>query len=123
MKEEGSNGQGKGREGKDRKTHHNNKRIPIKEPSIHIRDEPNRERAHRSRDVALVPEARAREVVRDPANARDRDEHVQLAPVPRRVVAQAEEERVRRHREERCQVQVPCSVRFSSGSRDKTANG
>ena len=42
-------------------------------------------------------------MVRDPADARDDDEHEQLFSIPRRLVPQAQEQREHRHREERYQ--------------------
>lgn len=52
-------------------THHDDECVPVEEPAIEVRDEADRKSSGGSRDVALVAEARAGEVVGDPTDARD----------------------------------------------------
>ena len=100
-----------------KQTYHHDECAPVEEAAVYVRNEADRERAHCSRDVALVAEARAGEVVRHPADARDGHEEVlqedaiaiisteearseldcsayQFSAVPRRVLPQAQEEGV-----------------------------
>ena len=110
--------------------HHDHERVPAEQSAIHVRHHADRERAILTRprprprdeptrkagvkrgeadvpdggaDVVLPTELRPGEVVRDPTDARDDDEHEQLFSIPRRLVPQAQEQREHRHREERYQ--------------------
>ena len=51
-----------------KQAYHHDERAPVEEAAVYVRNEADRERAHCSRDVALVAEARAGEVVRHPAD-------------------------------------------------------
>ena len=61
-------------------------------------------------------------MVRDPADARDDDEHEQLFSIPRRLVPQAQEQREHRHREERYQNQIGPGISASCRAK-KTPQG
>ena len=96
-------------------TDHDDERAAVEEPAVEVRDEPDRERADRSRDVALVAEARAGEMVRDPSDARNCDKKIlqadgqqcvaasrydntyQFLVLVRGMIPQTEEQGVQRH--------------------------
>ena len=59
-----------------KQAYHHDECAPVEEAAVYVRNEADRERAHCSRDVALVAEARAGEVVRHPTNARNGNEKV-----------------------------------------------
>ena len=80
MEGKGMGGEEEGREGAWRGTYHDDERIPVEEPAVQVRDKPNRERTDGGRDIALVAEPRAGEVVRHPSDARDHHEQILVSP-------------------------------------------